>query len=224
MPNAPKFLVAIAAVALTFGPRPRAAWAEEPQEESPPCQGAGKAADLAFLKVGAPYKINFPESHHPALRRVSEASDVTITTEDKSTGRVLQAEKRRITWDLRFQIDVFVVRELRPGPWALLEHPTDPKATMTIMSARRRVADPKEVARLGSTEEGRAQLTALRTEAARRVETTRTWVNLNHASSISDPPKDGDEGWDFRVRYEGSTAGKRIPPKKQESAETPSRR
>lgn len=224
MPNASIFLVAIAAVASTFGARPCAASADEPQQVPIASQGPGTTAYLAFLKVGDPYKINFPEEHHPALRRVSGASDITITTVDKSTGRVLQAEKRRITWDLKFRIDVFVVRELRPGAWALLEHPADPKATMSIMSARRRAAYHEEVARLGLTEDGREQLAALRREAARRVETTRTWANLNFATSFSDPPKDGNEEWDFRVRIEESTDGNQIPPKQHESAETPSRR
>jgi hypothetical protein len=166
-----------------------------------------KPNDLGFLQVGRAYLIRFPEERHPALKRETEIAAATASETDVKTGEVRQRAAQPVTWNMKFQIDVFVVRELGGGPWALLEYPADPKAAFQISMARHTLADAKKVAEMEKSEKGREALARLREEATRTLETTRTWVNMNYAVSIADPPKDGAIDWTPQVRVETRQAG-----------------
>jgi hypothetical protein len=133
--------------------------------------------DLGFLEVGKSYLIRFPADRHPVQL--------------KESGIEPQPSGPPATWRANFQIDVFVVRKLGGGSWALLEHPTDPKVALDVLSARVLLADKAAVAEIEADPE-RKDFLARRREAAKvDLKTTRTWVNLAHAISIADPPAEG---------------------------------
>jgi hypothetical protein len=141
--------------------------------QDPPASSSVKT-DLGFLEVGKSYLIRFPEDRHPVQM--------------KESGIEPQPSGAPLTWRANFQIDVFVVRKLGGGSWALLEHPIDPKAALDVLSARSLIADKVAVAKI-EADPSRKDFLAKRREAARaELKTTSTWVNLAHAISISDPP------------------------------------
>ena len=142
--------------------------------------------DLGFLEVGRSYLIRFPEDRHPVQL--------------KETGLTAQESGPPSAWKMNYRVDVFVVRKLGGGSWALLEHPIDPKAAFNITSARGQLADKAEFAKL-EADPNRKDFLARRREAARgELKTTQTWINLGHAISISDPP--AEQRWEMKVNVE----------------------
>ncbi|WP_435020835.1 hypothetical protein TA3x_002047 [Tundrisphaera sp. TA3] len=189
----------LAAAAIGLGAPPE----DAPLPSAKPDRPAdAKASDLGFLQVGRAYLIRFPEERHPALKRETETAAATTKETDVKTGEVRTRSVQPITWNMKFQIDVFVVRELGGGPWVLLEYPADPKVALQAGMARHTLADSKRVAEMEKTEEGREALASVRESADRKLETTRTWVNMNYAVSIADPPKDGAFDWTPQIRVE----------------------
>jgi hypothetical protein len=161
-------VVRLATLALLLAISPSAGVAQG-QPPPPPDR-----TDLGFLEVGRSYLIRFPEDRHPVQLKESE-----ITA---------QASGPPATWRMNYQVNVFVVRRLGGGSWALLEHPVDPKAATDIMSARSLLADKAQVAKV-EADPDRKDFLARRREAARgELKMTQTWINLSHAISISDPP------------------------------------
>ena len=149
------------------------------QQQSAP---SPNRTDLGFLEVGRSYLIRFPEDRHPV--------------QVKESGLTAQPSGPPATWRMNYRIDVFIVRKLSGGSWALLEHPTDPKAALDVMSARHLLADKAKVAEIEADPE-RKEFLAGRREAARgEVKMTQTWINLAHAISISDPP--AEQGWEMK--------------------------
>lgn len=144
----------------------------------------GGPSELGFLKIGQAYSIKFPDEWHPVL--VHE-SGVFATPTGPSN------------WNAKYQIHVFVVKQLSQGSWALLEHPVDPKEALDVMSARLQLKNAEEVAKHEATEEGRKFLARRREAAGRELKTTETWINLAHAISISDPPQT-PENWKVDIQ------------------------
>jgi hypothetical protein len=144
-----------------------------------PASSSGRT-DLGFLEVGKSYLIRFPEDRHPV--------------QSKESGIEPQPSGPPATWRANFQVDVFVVRKLGGGSWVLLEHPVDPKAALDVLSARSLIADKAAVAEI-EADPSRKDFLAKRREAARAdLKMTKTWVNLTHAISISDPP--AEQRWE----------------------------
>jgi hypothetical protein len=132
--------------------------------------------DLGFLEVGRPYLIRFPEDRHPVQL--------------KESGIVEQPSGPPGNWRMEYHVDVFVVRKLGGGSWVLLEHPVDPKAASNILSARSLLADKAGVAEIEADPQRKDFLAERRETARGEVKMTKTWINLAHAISISDPPPD----------------------------------
>lgn len=141
-------------------------------------------SDLGFLEVGRSYSIQFPEDRHPV--RVKES------------GVQAQPNGPPATWRANFQVNVFVVRKRGGGSWALLEHPSDPKAAVDILSARSLLADKAKLAEIEADPSRKDFLTRRREAAKAELQTTRTWANLAHALSISDPP--AEERWEMKIK------------------------
>ncbi|MFO0908711.1 MAG: hypothetical protein U0794_10185 [Isosphaeraceae bacterium] len=135
---------------------------------------AKPSSDLGFLEVGRAYRIRFPEDRHPVQLRES--------------GIAAQPSGPPATWRTRYQIDVFVVRKLGSGSWALLEHPVDPKAATEYAAAQRLLDNKARVAELERNPERKTYLESRRKIAAGKLAMTQTWINLAHAISIADPP------------------------------------
>jgi hypothetical protein len=173
--------VRLATLALLLAISPPPAGGAQDQPAPPPDR-----TDLGFLEVGRSYLIRFPDDRHPVQL--------------KESGLVAQRSGPPGTWRANYKIKVFVVRKLGGGSWALLEHPIDPKAAMDILSARILLADKTKVAEL-EADPGRKDFLAGRREAARgEVKITKTWINLAHAISISDPP--AEERWELKFNVE----------------------
>jgi hypothetical protein len=147
--------------------------------EDPPAQ-----TELEFLQVGKSYLIRFPEDLHPVLV--------------KESGMEPQPSGPPATWKATWKIDVFVVRKLGRGSWALLEHPEDPKAALDCIAARHLLADEAKVAEIEADPKRKDFLAGRRKAAASELKTKQTWVNLAHAISIADPP--ADHSWDLKIR------------------------
>lgn len=171
--------IVILALLVAISPPTNTAVADPPP--SPPDQ-----TDLSFLEVGRAYLIRFPEGRHPVQL--------------KESGITAQPSGPPATWRMNYQIDVFVVRKLGGGSWAQLEHPIDPKAATDILSARNLLANKTEVAKL-EADPSKKDFLAQRRETARgEVKMTRTWINLAHALSISDPP--AKQRWELKFNVE----------------------
>ncbi len=111
---------AILALLMAIGPTAAGLAEDRP---APPAD----RSDLGFMEVGRSYLIKFPEGHHPI--------------QVKESGITAKPSGPPATWRANYQIDVFVVRKLGGGSWALLEHPADPKAALDVLSARNLLAD-----------------------------------------------------------------------------------
>jgi hypothetical protein len=160
--------------------------------------GLGRAqgpagSDLAFLEVGRSYLITFPPGASPFEVRETEVT--TVQAESRNADGTGDVRKSTIptTMTMWYRIDVFVVRRLGGGSWALLEHPADAKAAMQTTTAKLVLANKALVAEKEKSEEGRKQLEQYRADARREVKTTQTWVNLAHAVTIADPPAETTE-------------------------------
>ncbi len=162
------------ALLIASAPPPGGLAQDKPAGEPTPRPAASTPSDLAFLEIGRTYFIRFPEGHHPMIL--------------KESGIAPQPNGPPGTWRITYTIDLYTVRKLGGGSWALLEHPVDPKATTEILAARDLVANKALVAEIEADPE-RKEFLAGRREAARgELKMTQTWINLAHAITISDPP------------------------------------
>jgi hypothetical protein len=155
-------------------------------------------SDLGFLEIGRSYAVKFIPGMHPF--EVKESQMVSAEAESTDASGKVTKSTLPGSMTMTYRIDVFVVRKLGGGSWALLEHPADVKAAQEILGARRALEDTELVAEQGKTEEGRKQLAKWREEARRELKMTQTWVNLAHAIVIADPDEESKKS--LRVNVE----------------------
>lgn len=129
---------------------------------------AGDAVPPSFLKPGQDYAIRFAgESPFKKTIRVATDSNQSRT----------------------YSVTVFTLVALPGDSWILAEHPKAIEDAFQWNSKRVAMAalSPHSIAALESTEVGKKQLKKLREQAATKIETSRTWVNLRHVVTISKP-------------------------------------
>jgi hypothetical protein len=161
-------------------------------------------SDLGFLEIGRSYAVKFIPGMHPFEIKESQMVSAEAVSTDASGNVTKSTLPGSMT--MTYRIDVFVVRKLGGGSWALLEHPDDVKAAQEILGARRALESTELVAEQGKTEEGRKQLAKWREEARRELKMTQTWVNLAHAIVITDPPEESKKP--LRLNVEIKNSGK----------------
>lgn len=147
------------------------AFAEEPLHPEKP---------LGFLELGKDYVIRFPDSY--STFRYSESGVTKATSSDGSS--------RPASWTMNVDIQVFTVRKHAHGAWVLLEHPASIQEATKWNYHRMAVAEltKHRIKELQSSADGRAELERLKRLASQKIETSRTWVNLDHAVTVSDVP------------------------------------
>ncbi|ELP34624.1 hypothetical protein RBSWK_01456 [Rhodopirellula baltica SWK14] len=89
------------------------------------------------------------------------------------------------------KIDHFVVKELGPANWVLLEHPSDlyDASKWNGKLAAESLLNTDYVSELEKKEDGSQQIKWLKSQAAQEIPSVQTWVNLSRALSISPPAK-----------------------------------
>ena len=144
-------------------------------------------SDLPFLMPNQDYVIRFSESVKIFENVTTEVLQSTSTDEDGNTRPGSPA-----TVTIRLTIDVFTVVKLGKAGWVFLEHPEnfDDIGKWSGRCRAKAILSEENIAKLEATPEGKETLNRLRTQAAFEIQTTRTWVNLNHAIAIADVPHD----------------------------------
>ena len=147
-------------------------------EEPAPATKVANA--LNFLKPGNDYIIKFPETHNVFRYRRSGISEV----------KPKEGKPYASNWHVNLAVEAFTVKRPPQGSWVLLEHPEDPKYALAWNMKRIALAQltDRRIKELELTEEGKTALALFREQAAEDIETTKTWVNLDHAIAISDIP------------------------------------
>ena len=138
---------------------------------------ADDAAPPSFLKAGQDYAIRFAgQSPFEKTVRVATDSD----------------QNRKRSASITYSVRVFTIVALPGDSWALAEHPKSIKDAFKWNSKRVAMAalSPQSIAALESTDGGKRQLEKLREQAATKIETSRTWINLRHAVTISKPRRE----------------------------------
>lgn len=135
-----------------------------------------------FLQPGQDYLIRFA---------VQSPFQKTIRTplDRESSGVPNRSTRKRTT---THTIDIFTVVSLAGGSWILVEHPRAIEDASKWNSKRRAMVSltPQAVHALQSTEDGKIRLEAIRTQASAEIETSRTWVNIDHMLTIRKAPSD----------------------------------
>ncbi len=155
------------------------------QAEPPAQDGQAAPSELGFLETGKDYVIRFSNDIDLFTMTKSGVSETTYTTENGETKK-----GRPATWRMTLRVEFFRVVRLGGGSWALLEHP-EKKDEIARWNGKRRamaILGSEAAHELEATPDGKERLERLREAAAREIETTRTWVNLDHAIAITDVP------------------------------------
>jgi hypothetical protein len=88
-------------------------------------------------------------------------------------------------------VEIFRLLRFGGGSWVLLEHPKKTDDVSLWNGKRRAMAqlnDEELLAALKAGEDGQKRLSQIGELAQREIETTQTWVNLNHAIAITEVP------------------------------------
>ena len=147
--------------------------------------GSEPASELSFLKPGKDYSIRFPESVTVFSHKSGGLAPTNYIAADGTKTPAPPA-----TWSATMTLQIFHVVRLGSGSWALLEHPTrhDDFITWSIKRRAMAVCASEEADKIEAQPDGKKRLEQLRKEAAQEVETSQTWVNLDHAVAIADLP------------------------------------
>ncbi|MCA9037369.1 MAG: hypothetical protein KDA91_19670 [Planctomycetaceae bacterium] len=131
----------------------------------------------AFLQPGQDYVMKFagPSPFEKSVR-------ISVGTD--------QAERNGGRRTKQLAIEVFTIVSRAGGSWVLVEHPKEIDDATKWNAKRVAMASltPQSIAALQSTEDGRARLEQLRARASVEIETSRTWVNVDHVVTIRKVP------------------------------------
>lgn len=143
---------------------------------------APTAKPLGFLEIGHDYGIRFPDSY--SVFKLSKTGITKLTSSDGSS--------RPANWTMNLTVQVFTVLKHAQGSWVLLKHPASLEDATKWNFHRLAVAQLTKghIKKLESTAEGRTELDRLRRLAAQKIKTSTTWVNLDHAVTISAVPNE----------------------------------
>ncbi|MDA8563674.1 hypothetical protein N9L06_04395 [Mariniblastus sp.] len=127
---------------------------------------------LGFLELGRDYAIRFSDS----------CSVFKLTKTGIGQG------KHPSTWKVNLQVNMFTVRKHARGSWVLLEHPKSLEDAANWNLQKMAIAQlTKENTRnLEKSPDGKEQLAKLQESAKQQIQTSTTWVNLDHAVAISE--------------------------------------
>lgn len=142
--------------------------------------------ELAFLEQGKDYVIRFPDGHN--ILRTTK-TETTRTTFNSADGQ--KRPGKRASWTTTFSVRVFHLLRFGGGSWVMLRHPSDPADAPAWFGKRRAMTILKNDSRVASIEaesNGQDRLKELRARATRKIKTSDTWFNLNHAIAIADVP------------------------------------
>jgi len=151
-------------------------------DSEPRSSGAKKA--LGFLEIGRDYLVMFPDSHN-VFKSVKGGVEVVKQPD---------GEARPISWSITQSVKVFTVRGTADDAWVLLEHPSEltDSSSWNLHKLAKAQLTTEHIKQIEAADDGGIQLKAFRSYAARKIKTTTTWVNLDHAIAIADVPKDLD--------------------------------
>ena len=131
---------------------------------------------LGFLELGRGYAIRFPDSY----------SVFKLTKTGIGQG------KHPSSWKVNLQVNMFTVRKHARGSWVLLEHPKSLEDAAKWNTHKMAIAQLTEenTRNLKSSPAGKKQLAKLQESAKQQIQTSTTWVNLDHAVAISEIPSE----------------------------------
>src|SRR4051794_8542686 len=143
-----------------------------------PSEGEAQSKGPSFLEANNDYVIRFPDASNifkTSRTEVTEATAVTGDGQKTSAGPV--------TWNVTFSVTVFQVVRFGGGSWVLLRHPSNPDDFVRWSVQRRAVAilAGPNVEEIRAKRDGPDRLKELRMAADAEIETSETWVNLDHA-------------------------------------------
>lgn len=151
---------------------------------------AGEDSPAPFLKPGKDYILRFAGTS-PFKKTKAIPIDRDKNNKLKSSARITSAS-------ITYTITVFTLVELSGDSWAKVKHPKSIEDAFKWNFKRFALAalNPETIAALEKTEEGQKKLATLRKQAARKIETDTTWVNIDHVVAITEPPT---EPIDFKL-------------------------
>ncbi|MCA8999307.1 MAG: hypothetical protein KDA80_20100 [Planctomycetaceae bacterium] len=133
-----------------------------------------------FLNTGEDFAIQFAVAtpFQKTVRRPMDRNSDSPRNEFRRPGTIT------------YSVDIFKVVGLPGGSWVLLEHPKSIEDAPHWNAKRLAMATltPQAIIAMESTEDGRKRLEKLREQAAVEIETSRTWVNMQHMLTIKKPP------------------------------------
>lgn len=138
-------------------------------------------SSLPFLQPGSDYVLKFA-GESPFTRTQSIPIDPPKPGEEDAA-RITSAS-------ITYSVSVFTVVETYRDTWVLVEHPKSIKDAFKWNFKRFAIAalNPKTIARLEDSDAGIDHLKRLRRQAATKIQTARTWVNMGHIVAITRPP------------------------------------
>jgi len=153
--------------------------------DSPPPRENTSPSDVSFLEPGKDYMIRFAEGSDFFKITESGVSQSTYTTEE---GKTKQGDP--VTWTSTITMLHYQVVRPGGGSWVLLRHAAKPSDFAAWDGQRRAIAILASPQReeLEAKPDGKERLERLQQAAEKKIETSETWVNLNHAVTISDVP------------------------------------
>ena len=135
---------------------------------------------LPFLKEGQDYVLRF--AGESPFRR-TEGIPIEPEYYSKPNAVVTSAS-------VTYSIEVFTIVRVLDGSWAKVRHPKSIKDAFKWNRKRYAIAalTPETREKLSATEEGRVKLNQLEEQTGIEIETSTTWINLNHVVAIAEPP------------------------------------
>jgi hypothetical protein len=176
----------LAVLLLVMGWSP--AWADEGSPAADAAEVAG--GPIGFLKPGRDYVIRFAPGSDLFKTTRSGLSETSYTTSDGETRLGKPA-----TWTMTLNVTIFEVLRVGSGSWVLVRHPADSDDFAAWTGQRRAkaiLASPRRD-EIAAGPDGMERLAKLQEAAEREIKTTETWLNLDHAVTISDVPVEAVE-------------------------------
>ena len=148
-----------------------------------PAATSTESTQLSFLKPGSAYLVRFPPGRDLFEHTFTGTTEVTQLS---ARGEKENVKQRPYT--ARVRLDIFRVLRLGGGSWVLMEHPASSEdyARWTGKHRAMAILALAKTAEIGNDPDAQDRLKKLREAAARDIGTTKTWVNLNHAVTISE--------------------------------------
>jgi hypothetical protein len=141
-------------------------------------------ASVASQAVDASPPKFLQPGHHYSLRFAGQSPfEKTVLV------RVDSDHKKKAHASVTYSVTVFTIVALPGDSWVLAEHPKSIEDAFKWNFKRIAMATltPEYISALQSNDDGKKQLKTLREQAAAKIETRRTWINLRHVVTISKP-------------------------------------